>query len=118
MTSEPIVLLRKLTRREFRNRMTSGDWRSGHPVLGLFLNGEEIPYKNRRGGRIVDDSFILLVNGFHEDVQFRLPARRYGGCWEVDIVTGAGVERGQRFDHHAEVPVQSRSMIVLRRVVD
>jgi glycogen operon protein len=100
------------------NKMTSGDWRSGHPVLGLFLNGEEIPYKNRRGGRIEDDSFLLLVNGFHEDVQFRLPVRRFGGCWEVEIVTGALVGRGDRFDHGTEVAVESRSMVVLRRVVE
>src|SRR3954454_16245842 len=60
------------------NKMTSGDWRSGHPVLGLFLNGQEIPYKNRSGRRIEDDSFILLVNGHHEDVDFRLPVRRFG----------------------------------------
>jgi glycogen operon protein len=98
------------------NKMTSGDWRSGHPVLGLFLNGEEIPYKTRSGGRIVDDSFVLLVNGFHEDVEFRLPGHRYGDCWEVEVVTGDNTDRGTRFDHHTEVPVQGRSMVVMRRV--
>jgi glycogen operon protein len=98
--------------------MTSNDWRSGHPVLGLFLNGEEIPYRNRRGQRIEDDSFLILVNAHHDDATFRLPVRRFGGCWEVEIATSAEVEEGARFDAHTEVEVQSRSMLVLRRVVD
>jgi glycogen operon protein len=98
--------------------MTAKDWRSGHPVLGLFLNGQEIPYRNRKGHRITDDSFLLLVNAHHEDVAWRLPVRRFGASWEVDIHTGDGVERGERFDHHTDVAVQSRSMVVLRRVVD
>jgi glycogen operon protein len=97
-------------------RMTPDDWRSGHPVLGLFLNGEEIPYKTRSGGRIVDDSFLLLVNGFHEDVTFHLPGETFGERWEADIATGAGVDVGEGFSAGADVPVQSRSMVVLRRV--
>jgi isoamylase len=100
------------------NKMTSGDWRSGHPVLGLFLNGEEIPYRNRRGAKIEDDSFLILVNAFHEDQAFRLPVRRFGGCWEVEVCTAEGVADGTRFDAHTEVDVQSRSMMVLRRVAD
>ena len=100
------------------NKMTSKNWRSGVPQLGLFLNGQEIPYKNRRGGAITDDSFLVLVNAHHEDLAFHLPVRRFGGCWEVEIHTGDGVEREQRFEHHEDVPVQGRSMVVLKRVVE
>ncbi len=96
--------------------MTSGDWRSGHPVLGLFLNGEEIPYRNRHGHKIEDDSFLILVNAHHEDVTFRLPVRRFGECWEVEVDTTAEDRRGERFEHNGEVHVPSRSMLVLRRV--
>jgi glycogen operon protein len=97
------------------NKMTSGDWRSGHPVLGLFLNGDEIPQKSRRGEPIRDDSFLLLVNAHHEDTAFRLPVRRFGECWEVEIATCHEIEPGTRFEAHAEVPVMSRSMQLLRR---
>jgi isoamylase len=100
------------------NKMTGNDWRSGHPVVGLFLNGEEIPYRNRRGEKITDDSFLILVNAHHEDETFRLPVRRFGGCWAVEIATSADFDEGARFDAHTEVPIQSRSMTVLRRVVD
>ena len=96
--------------------MTAKDWRSGEPLLGLFLNGEEIPYKNRHGRRIRDDSFLLLVNGSHEDQPFKLPAKRFGEAWNVEVVTGDHVKRGQRIDAGAVVPLQSRSMVVMRRL--
>ena len=100
------------------NRMTGADWRSGHPALGLFINGEEIPYRTRRGEPIRDDSFLLIVNAHHADETFRLPVRRFGALWEVDVHTSDEHEREARFEAQAEVPVQSRSMLLLRRVAD
>ena len=41
----------------------------------MFLNGEEIAAPDARGERIVDDSFLLLFNAHHEDVEFTLPTR-------------------------------------------
>ncbi len=100
------------------NKMTSGDWRSGHPVLGLFINGDEIPYRSRHGERIRDDSFLLLVNAHHEDVEFTLPVRRFGGCWELELGTAADAEPGARHEAHTQVPVIARSMMLLKRVAD
>ncbi len=100
------------------NKMTSADWRSGHPVLGLFINGDEIPYKTRRGERIRDDSFLLLVNAHYEDVPFTLPVRRFGHEWAVEVHTSEELEREQRFGAHTQIDVQSRSMLVLRRVAE
>jgi glycogen operon protein len=97
------------------NKMTSGDWRSGHPVFGLFLNGEEIPYRDPRGERILDDSFLLLINANHEDATFTLPVRRYGQCWELLIDT-ADPDATGRHDARAEVNVIARSLVVLRRL--
>jgi glycogen operon protein len=99
------------------NKMTSGDWRSGFPVLGLFLNGEEIPARGAQGERITDDSFLLLVNGHHEDVTFTLPVRRFGACWEVEIDTADPDGEG-RFDALEEVAVIARGIVVLRRVAE
>ena len=99
--------------------MTSGDWRSGHPVLGLFLNGDEIPYRNRRGEPIRDDSFLLLVNAHHEDVPVpaaRAPLRRRVGGRGRTPPRTSSTARASRPTR--EVPVQSRSMVLLRRVAD
>jgi len=99
-------------------RMTAHDWESPDMrVLGMFLNGEEIRRRGDRGERLVDDTFILLLNAGHEDVTFRLPARRYGRRWILELTTAAasGGSPGRVLGMGEEVGVMSRSITVLRR---
>ena len=78
-------------------RMTRRDWErgDGHAV-GLFLNGDALLDRDAQGRRIVDDSFLLLVNAHHEDVPFVLPARRFGRRWDLELDDGrpVGARRG------------------------
>jgi isoamylase len=67
-------------------RMTKRDWEGAH-VVGMFLNGEEIAAPDEQGRRVVDESFLLLFNGSHEDVEFKLPPTRFGRRWEVVLRT-------------------------------
>jgi glycogen operon protein len=53
----------------------------------MFLNGEEIAAPDEQGERVEDDSFLLLFNGSHEDVQFKLPPTRFGRRWNVVLRT-------------------------------
>jgi glycogen operon protein len=41
--------------------------------LGLRLAGEAIDEREAEGGRISDDTLLVLLNAFHEDVVFTLP---------------------------------------------
>ncbi|MDQ3849034.1 MAG: glycogen debranching protein GlgX [Actinomycetota bacterium] len=100
-------------------KMTHRDWDRGDGhVIGLFLNGEEFPYRSARGAPIVDDSFLLLVNAHHEDVTFTLPARRYGQSWTVELSTGEPEVQPDtvHVDARREVQIAARSVTVLRRV--
>ena len=68
-------------------KMTRRDWQDGEHVLGMFLNGREIPTPGPRGEDIEDDSFILLFNAIAEDRVFTLPApalRRAVGARALD----------------------------------
>jgi glycogen operon protein len=67
-------------------RMTKRDWDESH-VVGMFLNGEEIAAPDEQGERVVDDSFLLLFNGSHEHVEFKLPPTRFGRRWNVVLRT-------------------------------
>jgi isoamylase len=67
-------------------RMTKRDWESAH-VVGMFLNGEEIAAPDEHGERVVDDSFLLLFNGSHDEIEFKLPATRFGRRWTVVLRT-------------------------------
>jgi isoamylase len=97
-------------------RMTQRDWqREDARALGAFLNGKEIPTPGPHGEEIVDDSFLLLFNAHFEQVTFTLPTRRFGARWQVEMATGADVPDGPAAAR-AEVPVQDRSLTLLRRI--
>lgn len=98
--------------------MTKRNWQSGEPVLGMFLNGQEIPTPGPRGEDIEDDSFLLLFNGFGEDRTFTLPQRRFGAEWDLEISTAdATAQPGStRYGARSKVEVISRSMLILIRV--
>jgi isoamylase len=96
-------------------RMTLADWRRGDArTLGVFLNGEEIPTPDARGGHVIDDSFLLLFNAHHEPVVFTLPPRRFGRRWALDLSTAEPSANGDAFPPRGLVPVESRSIVVLR----
>jgi isoamylase len=63
--------------------MTDADWTSGHRVLAIYLNGKGIPDHDDLGERIVDDSFLLLVNAHDQQMTFTLPGKSFGRSWEV-----------------------------------
>jgi glycogen operon protein len=97
------------------HRMTQEDWDAGGQVLGVFLNGAEIPHRSPDGKPIRDDSFLLLVNGSGEDATFTLPNRRFGDRWVCSIST-ADPECTDEYDAVSEVTIISRSLKLLRRV--
>ncbi|GAA1502745.1 glycogen debranching protein GlgX [Sphaerisporangium rubeum] len=68
--------------------MTSSDWHSGFgKAMGVFLNGEAIVEPGPRGERIVDDSFLLLVNAHHEPITFTLPGAAFAPGWRQVLDT-------------------------------
>jgi isoamylase len=97
-------------------RMTQKDWqRQDLRTLGVFLNGQEIPSRTPTGEEIVDDSFLLLFNAHFEPVTFTLPTRRFGARWVIELSTGEGVPDWP-IPARAEVAVQDRALVLLRRV--
>jgi isoamylase len=99
--------------------MTQEDWNGGFAkALGVFLNGEGIQSPDARGERVVDESFYVLFNAHHEPLQFTLPKRDWGDEWVVVLDTARSTPKAeeQRQKAGQEVPVESRSLKVLRRV--
>jgi isoamylase len=101
------------------SEMTQEDWNGGFAkALGVFLNGEGIQSPDARGERVVDESFYVLFNAHHEPLQFTLPKRDWGDEWLVVLDTARSTPETeeQRQKAGQEVPVESRSLKVLRRV--
>ena len=99
--------------------MTEADWNEGFAKsLGVFLNGDALPDPDERGGRIVDDSFLLMFNAHHELLGFTIPKEPWSDKWTVVIDTyHPAIEEGVH-THRAgeEVTVEARSLVVMRRI--
>ena len=99
-------------------KMTKRDWQSGEPVLGLFLNGAEIPTPGPRGEEIEDDSFLLLFNAHDEDRTIVLPWPRFGARWELELSSADPAARAgsASYASRTQVTLTGRSVVVLKRV--
>jgi glycogen operon protein len=88
--------------------------------LAIFLNGNAIASRDRRGEPIVDESFLLLFNAHDGEVDFALPDASYGSAWFVEIDTSAadGDGRDKTIPSASTVAVGPRSVVVLRRRED
>jgi isoamylase len=99
------------------DHMTAEDWNSGLAMsVVVFLNGDAITEPGPRGERVSDDSFLMLFNAHHEELDFALPERSYGEAWQAVLDT-ADPDVGDRTAHRAgeKVRMPARSLLVLTR---
>ncbi|MFT4122461.1 MAG: glycogen debranching protein GlgX [Microbacteriaceae bacterium] len=97
--------------------MRPDDWGAGFGrSIGVFLNGEGIAGRDARGAPIVDDSFLLFFNAHDEPVDFVIPTVESGTSdtsWEI-VVDTTGTDGGQQRGAGQRLPVEGRSLLVLR----
>ena len=98
--------------------MTSRDWQHGEAVLGMFLNGQAIVTPGPHGEEIEDDSFVVLFNAHAEDRTFKLPRRRLGARWELELCTAdpEAAAGSAAYDAQTEINVTAHSITILKRV--
>jgi glycogen operon protein len=64
------------------------DWQDAEvKTIGVFLNGEEIPSPDRRGNRIIDDSFMLMFNAKAAAQTFLIPEALADHAWRLVLDT-------------------------------
>jgi glycogen operon protein len=97
--------------------MNDDEWDSGFGrSIGVFLNGEEIPSPDARGGPVTDDSFLLLFNAHWGQVDFTVPKGGWGDEWKLEIDTATALlEDRPCYAAGEKLPVEARSIKVLRR---
>ena len=98
--------------------MTARDWqRDDAHSVGVFLNGDAIAERDPHGRRMVDDSFLLLVNGYWEPVVFRLPDGSFGERWTtlIDTADPEGIPDERERKAGTRLRVEARSMVLLSR---
>jgi glycogen operon protein len=100
--------------------MTSHDWENGERVLGMFLNGMEIPTPNHQGEHVIDDSFLVLFNGERTDRTVRIPERRFGAAWALELTTAdPELEAGSlTYGAREEIALPAQSVVILKRMLE
>jgi len=100
--------------------MTQEDWTNGYArAVAVFLNGEAILAPDKRGQRVLDDSFIVVFNAHYEDIDFTVPPSEYGAWWSLLLDTaddaGGSSDTGDTYSPGDQVPIAARSLVMLRR---
>jgi isoamylase len=97
------------------NEMTDEAWNAGFvKALMVRLAGDAIEEIDERGRRIVDDTFVLLLNAGDEAIAFHLPSHLPSVTWERVLDTAEldwdrpSLLRGDRYR------LRSRALAVLR----
>jgi isoamylase len=97
--------------------MNDADWVDPSTLaVGIYLDGSDDPDQGADGSPLLDDDFLVLINGWTESLDFVLPATRAGARWHAAIDTynpaaAAAAPERQPSDH---VTVSPRSIVVLR----
>ena len=105
--------------------MSDDDWENGYAkAVGVLLDGEAIPTPDRFGGRVVDDTFFVMLNASEIDLPWTLPSKlrpaaRHGDPWIVQLDTSLTQRRrlGGARRRHRHRCCSGRSSCCDRRAV-
>ncbi|WP_314425893.1 glycogen debranching protein GlgX [uncultured Microbacterium sp.] len=96
-------------------RMEPEDWDSGFGLaIGMFLNGQGIREKDRRGRPVTDQNFLVYFHSGSEAIDAVLPDERLGRAWEVAVDTAGDRAGGDPIAAGAPVTLEANSLLVLR----
>jgi glycogen operon protein len=95
------------------NEMPESQWTTEWTrSMGLMLNGKTLQVSDDEGNPLEDDSFLILVNAFHEGVEFTLPPVPNGSPWRQVMDTENIDDPFKNTDVGPKVIVGGRSMMV------
>jgi isoamylase len=95
--------------------MATADWNNPQArAVTIALDGDDAPDQASDGSRLVDDDFLVLVNGWREPVDFKIPPERTHQQWSVELETlPTGVEPNQGLVGDV-LTVGPESVVILR----
>jgi isoamylase len=99
------------------DEMTDENWDQDHAKsLGVYLNGHGLRMTGPKGEHIVDDSFYIIFNAAHHDLDYVLPPGKFGMQWIRIIDTADDLVAAERelYEAGGKIKVTERSVLVLK----
>ncbi len=87
---------------ELSDEQWNADWNRS---LGVLLNGTTLQVSDEEGKPVLDDSFLVLVNAYHEGVEFTLPDPPHGKPW-IQLIDTQHID-----DPFKEVPFSDKVIL-------
>jgi glycogen operon protein len=82
------------------------------------LAGDALDWRDAKGDPVIDDSFLLLLNGSRRPVDFVLPSVEWGKLWALRIDTRERSMLYERvLDAGARITLDQNTTMVLKRVL-
>ncbi|ADW69317.1 glycogen debranching protein GlgX [Granulicella tundricola] len=98
------------TGEEFSDENWNSSWSKS---LALMLNGKTLNVSDEEGNKVEDDSFLMLINAFHEGVEFTLPPPPNGNPWKYVLNTENLEDPFQKSDVGEKITVGGRTFVML-----
>jgi glycogen operon protein len=82
----------------------------------VLLSGEALGEVDERGHPVTDENFLLLMNAYHDQVPFQLPAVAFGRGWLALVDTSCQTANGAPtfYDGGTSYPLRARSLVLLQ----
>jgi isoamylase len=99
--------------------MDGTDWQQPpHATLGLLLAGDALDWRDPMGEPVVDDTFLVFLNGSHDDHTFTIPGYDWGSRWALCVDTAHEIvsEDGElEVDINTRVPLAAHTLQIWKR---
>lgn len=97
------------------SEMSDADWGAEHSrCLGLALVGHQIEEADEKGQPIVGNTFVLLLNAYHDSIPFCLGTRERSVQWHCVLDTARASPEQILYAHRSFYPLEARSLVILK----
>jgi isoamylase len=99
--------------------MTDENWKNDYAKsLAVYMNGRGIHASGWKGEQLIDDSFCIVFNAYHDNIEYRLPPEKYGQQWIKIFDTNEAngfIEKGNTYFAGDIILVEGLSVVMLFR---
>jgi len=95
--------------------MTDQHWTGFAKSMAVFLNGAALRSFTMDARQIMDESYYIIFNAYHEQLNYVLPCCKYGAKWTKILDTSCPELQESTHPSRSSVPVEGRSIVLFVR---
>ena len=103
--------------------MEEHDWQHDYAKsFAVFINGRGVHSRTRSGLRVIDDSFYIIFNAYHDYINYKLPSDSYAKDWTKILDTNKDKlildgDDGRKYQANEILTVHGYSIVLLHHIM-